>query len=392
MDDAKAESVVRGYPGRLLLTISLGWAFLQAGRLVISPLLPQITADLEISSALAGIAITVMWATYAVLQYPSGRLSDRLSRKTLLVTGLLLLCLGFGVLANAELYVVFLLGAAVVGVGAGLYPTPARSLVSDLFVRRRGQAFGLHTASGDVGGVLAAVLATVVIGVATWRTVFAPVVAVLLLVALALHVWSREPYVFARVDLEVGSTIRRLFVEPKLRWLLVAYSLFAFTWQATTGFLPTFLQVSKDFSPVVANASFALLFVIGAVTKPVAGWLSDRVSRDALAPAVLGVAATMLAGVLVVDGELLVAIGIVGFALGLMAYPPVMQAYLMDVFETETMGGDLGAMRSVYIGISSLGTTYVGVVAEFWNFTVAFAGLLACLIASATIIYTVGRR
>lgn len=391
MSDESSESILSGYPGRLLISVSVGWAFLQAGRLVISPLLPRIIKDLGITSAYAGIAITVMWGSYALLQYPSGRLSDQLSRKTLLVTGLLLLGAGFVILSRARLYTIFLVGAAIVGFGAGLYPTPARGLISDLFVERRGQAFGIHTASGDLGGILAAVLVTVLVGVATWRTVFVPIIAVLLLVAISLHVWSREPYHLTSVDLEVGTTIRRLFVDRRMRWLLVAYSLFAFTWQATTGFLPTFLQVSKGFSPVVANASFAVLFGIGVVTKPVAGWLSDRVSRDLLAPAVLSVAALMLTLVLLAEDEVVTTVAIVGFALGLMAYPPVMQAYLMDVFAAETMGGDLGAMRTVYIGISSLGTTYVGVVAQFHGYGVAFAGLVVCLLVSATIIFIVGR-
>jgi len=386
------EPLVTGYSGRLLIAISIGWGFIQAGRLVISPLLPAISADLGLSSTYAGLAITVLWGLYALLQYPSGRLSDRLSRKTLLVGGLGLICAGFVVFAAAPTYLALLAGAAIVGIGAGLYPMPARALVSDLFVARRGQAFGFHTASGDVGGVIAAGLATAVLAVATWRLAFAPVVVVLFAVALALHWWSREEYVFASVDLAVGETRRRIFERPRFRWLLLAYALYAFSWQASAGFLPTFLRASKDFSPSIANLSFAALFVVGAVVKPVAGKLGDRVSRERLAPAALGLAAAMLAVVLLAADPAVTAGAVLLFAAGLMTFPPVMQAYLMDSFPTESMAGDLGAMRTLYIGVGSLGPTFVGAVADVRGYTPAFAALVGCLVLSSLLILTLGRR
>lgn len=398
------ERLLTGYSGRLLIAVSVGWALIQCGRLVISPLLPAITDSLAISSTQAGFAMTVLWGIYALLQYPSGRLSDHLTRVTLLVGGLVFISVGFLVLASTptdlalpllegtSTYLAFLVGAAVVGLGAGLYPTPARGLVSDLFVERRGQAFGLHTASGDVGGIIAAGLATAVLALATWRSAFFPVVVVLVGVALSLHLWSRESYVLETVDLAVVETGKRLFADSQFRWLLVAYTLYAFTWQSAVSFIPTYLQVGKGFSPAVANTGFAALFVVGAVVKPLAGSLGDRVPRGLLAPAVLAVAATMLSIVVLSSTETAVLVAVACFAAGLMAYPPVMQAYLMDSFPTDSMGGDLGAMRSFYIGIGALGPTYVGAVADVASYRLAFSGLVGCLLLSSLVIVLLGRE
>ena len=380
--------MVGGYSGRLLLAVSVGWAFIQAGRLVVSPLLPEIGAAFGLSPAAEGFVVTAIWSIYALLQYPSGRLSDRLTRTTLLVAGLAAVCVGFLVVASAPTYLLLLGGAVTVGLGAGLYPTPARGLVSDLFVERRGQAFGLHTASGDVGGVVAAGLAAAAIAVATWRAAFLPVVLVLAAVALSLHLGSREGYRFERVDIGVVGTARRLLGHPGLRRLLLAYALYAFVWQSATGLLPTFLRRGKTFSPGVATASFAALFVVGAVVKPLAGGLGDRVSRSRLAPAVLGVAAVALAGVVLARSPVGVTASVVVFAAGLMAYPPVMQAHLMDAFPTDSMGGDLGGMRSVYIGLGALGPTAVGTVGGVASYAVAFAGLVGCLLLAAGLVFT----
>nr|WP_193570220.1 MFS transporter [Halorussus sp. JP-T4] len=391
--------MLTGYTGRLLLTVSLGWTAIQTGRLVLSPLLGNVMTDLRITEFQAGLAFTLLWGLYAMGQYPSGRLSDRLTRKSLLVAGLSLVVVGFAALASAPTYPFYLLGAAVIGVGAGLYPTPARALVSDLFVDRRGEAFGLHTASGDVGGAAAAGLAVAVLAVGTWRTAYVPVVAVLAGTALALHVWAREAYDRPRTDREAvaagvddaRTTAARLWRNRRLRWYLLAYALYAFTWQSAAGFLPTFLRVAKGFPADLASGGFAALFVVGAVVKPLAGSLGDRFPRAGVAAGALTVAAAALAGLLSASGTLAVGLAVIAFAAGLMAYPPVMQALLMDTFPDGSMGGDLGATRSVYIGLGSLGPSYVGFVAGRLSYEAAFAGLLGCLLVSAVVVVGLAR-
>ncbi|MFC3477855.1 MFS transporter [Halobacterium litoreum] len=385
-DSATEERLVTGYAGRLLVAVSVGWLAIQAGRLVLSPSLPAVKADLGISDAQAGFAFTLLWGLYALLQYPSGRLSDALSRKTLLASGLALVVVGFGALASAPNYALFLLGAAVVGAGAGLYPTAARALVSDLYTEKRGRAFGLHTASGDVGGVASAGLAALVLAVATWRWAFLPVVAVALAILVSLHLWSREAYVFERRSLDVRDTADRLLRGSRFRWLLVAYTLYAFTWQATAAFLPTFLEVGKQFDPLVAQVAFGVLFGVGAVVKPTAGTLSDRLPRRTITVGALLLGAVSLAGVVLADSPVASVAAVVAFAAGLMAFPPVMQSYLMDAFPDDSAGGDLGAMRTVYIGIGALGPTYVGTVATAADYRVAFWGLVVALLASAALV------
>jgi MFS family permease len=397
--DETRERLVTGYSGRLLVAVSLGWAAIQTGRLVLSPLLPTVMDDLAIADFRAGVAFSLMWGLYALCQYPSGRLSDRLTRKTLLISGLSLLVAGFAALASAPNYLLFLLGAAIVGTGAGLYPTPARALVSDLFVKRRGQAFGIHTASGDVGGAAAAGLAVVVLALAGWRSAFLPVILVLSGVALALYVWGREGFTPPEADREAvvaglsdaRATAGRLWKNRRMRWLLLAYALYAFTWQSTAGFLPTFLRASKGFPADLASGGFAALFLVGAVVKPLSGSLGDRFARATVAAGALVVAAGALAGVLVASETLTVGIAVVVFAGGLMAYPPVMQALLMDTFPDGSMGGDLGATRTVYLGLGSLGPSYVGFVAGRISYDVAFAGLLACLLVSGAVVVGLAR-
>ena len=382
----ESEQLFTGYSGRLFFTVSAGWLFIQMGRQLIPPLLPNIIDDLAITSVQAGFALTMMGGLYALCQYPSGRLSDRLSRKTILATGLALLIVGFTVVQGTEFYSSFLIGVGIVGLGAGVYPTAARALLSDHFVDRRGQAFGLHTSSGDLGNAAAAGLAVVALSVATWQMAFLPVIVLLAGTLLAFHFWSHESYVLETVDLGIRSTGRRLFKKPRLRRLLVVYALYAFTWQSTVGFLPTFLQVEKEFSVGLASSGFAFLFIIGALVKPASGFLGDQFGRVNVAVGALILGVGGLVGVLNAESTLLIFLAIGVFAAGLMSFPPVMQALLMDIFPNRSMGGDLGAMRSFYIGFGSLGPTYVGYVADLQSYTLSFIGLVVCLLLSAGIV------
>lgn len=166
------ERLVGGYSGRLLLSLSFGYLVIQLGRNILPPLLPAITADLRISPFLAGVALTVLSAGYALAMYPGGRLSDTLTRKTVLVGALCLTVTGFLVLVAGSSYLLFLLGVAIFGAGAGLYWIALRALLADLFVARRGQAFGIQDSLEFVGPIIAAGVAVAILAVTTWRMAF----------------------------------------------------------------------------------------------------------------------------------------------------------------------------------------------------------------------------
>jgi len=385
------ERLTGGYTGRMLFVAALAWATLQLGRFLLPPVLPEIRADLALTLGQTGIVLTVLQGVYSVFQYPGGRLSDSWSRATLIVPGLGVLALSFLLVGTAAVYPMLLLGAAVLGLGKGLYAIPARALLSDLFVEQRGRALGVFSASTDLGGVLASGIAIVVLQVATWRTPFFPIAALLGLLAVLYVVWNREPYVVERADLEIGRTARRLVATPRQRWTLLAYVLFFFMVNGVINFLPAYLRASKGLSPELASSAFALLFLIGMGVKPASGALSDRVPRRLVSAGGLLVGAAALGAVVL--AESLVGLGIATglFAIGYKSQFPVVDAILMDGAPEGNTGGDLGAARALFLGVGSLGPTYVGFVAQTYDYTTAFAGLAACLVVAAAIIAWQGR-
>ena len=108
------ERLLGGYHGRLLLILTLGAALAKFAKLVLPPLLPAIAMDLSITPVLAGGALSLLTLTSAFLQYPGGKLSDRLSRKTVLVVSFIFLITGSILLLSAPSYWVFILGVITV--------------------------------------------------------------------------------------------------------------------------------------------------------------------------------------------------------------------------------------------------------------------------------------
>jgi MFS family permease len=208
--DNRDEQLVRGYSGILFLAMSVAWVGIEIGRQVLPPLLPTIIDELAITPFLAGFGLTVMWGTYALLHYPAGRFADKLSRKTILIGGLIVLSIGFFALGVASTYLIFIFALMTIGGGTAFYFIAMRLLVADLFVVKRAQALGIQLAFGQFGSALAAGVAIVVLTYLSWRGAFIPVGVILLGILVFLHRWIDEPYVIKPVSFGLRETVSRV--------------------------------------------------------------------------------------------------------------------------------------------------------------------------------------
>nr|WP_303650277.1 MFS transporter [Halalkalicoccus sp. NIPERK01] len=354
--------------------------------MVVAPALPAIIAEFDIAPSTAGGGLTLMWACAALAMYPGGRSSDLLSRKTVLVSSIAVLVVGFLVVASAPTFLAFLVGLAVVGVGVGLYEPTNMALVFESFGSRRGRALGVIASAYSFGSALAGGLAVAATAIASWRVAFLPVVGALALVGASLHRWGGEPYVFSLARLDGRRTASRLFDSAEVRRLLALFCLYMLVWQASVGFLPTFLRLSKGLSPAAANGAFVAVFLVGLAIGPTIGGLGDRFGHRRVGASAPLIGAVGLSALVVGQDPLVVAAGIGLFAVGLMSFWPVMNAYLMARLAPDSLGGDYGLSRAVFFGVGSLGPLYTGLVADYASYRAAYAGLVGCFLASAVLV------
>jgi predicted MFS family arabinose efflux permease len=382
------DRLLGGYAGRILVILTAGYGTLKVARYALPTVLPLVIAELGIDSVRAGIALSTVVAAVAITQYPSGRYADGLSRATVVLVAVGSLVVGLATLSISPTYLALLAGAALLGVGEGLYSPASRALISDLFDDRRGQAFGVHMTSVDVGGLAAAGIATVLLATGRWRAAFLPLAALIGLIGLVYLRLNHEPLAVGRVPLDARRTARRLLGSPELRLLTVAYCLFMLTIQGVLGFLPTLLQSDLGLAPGRASLVFAALFAAGLAIKPLTGRLSDRIARPVVGGTATLVGAVGVAALALADGPLAAGVATVGVAVGAKGFGPAMQAHLMDTVPEGSMAGDFGALRTVYMGVGALGPVYVGVVAARFDYGAAFLGLAAAFAgASALVLY-----
>jgi EmrB/QacA subfamily drug resistance transporter len=118
---------------------------------------------------------------FACLVIPGGAVGDRLGRKGVLLTGLLIFAIGAAVSAVAGDVPVMLIGRAVTGVGAAcVLPNTLAILIHATPPPKRPGAIAIWAAMSGVGGVIGNVGGGALLSTGSWRWLFAAVVPIAL--------------------------------------------------------------------------------------------------------------------------------------------------------------------------------------------------------------------
>ncbi|GGL47064.1 MFS transporter [Halocalculus aciditolerans] len=356
----------------------------RVGQLALSPVLPAVVDDLHVSTATAGLALTVMWLAYAAAQLPSGLLAGRLGGRQTVLLALGGVAVGAALVAVAGSPVAFVAAVVVVGGAAGLYYNAGASLLASAF-DAVGAPIGLHKLGSRAAGVVTPVAAAGLLAVAGWRAVPAAAtgVAVLGVVGTVGVVGATPAPGGATPSVRAGvwSAVEALR-RPEVAGTTVLTAGGEFVEQAVLSFLPTFLAAYRGVSLGTAGALFAVTFVAAAAVGPVAGWLADRYSANAAATATMTAG---VAGFLVLLGGPAVALPVGAALVGLsMGWSAPLQSRVLNALEDGERGAGFGAYRTGYLAVGSLGSVVVGTTAAKAGWGVAVA-LLAAVLALAAL-------
>jgi len=417
---ARRAATLRGEGrGWVLLTVAAGWFVTLGVRFVVPALLPRIKETIGIGNAAAGLAVTVIWLTYAGMQLPAGALVDRVGERWILTVSLSLA--GLSLLAFVlPTYLLFLLAAALFGLGTGLFGPSRGTVLSRTFRENDGAAFGATLAAGSIGAAALPFVATWlsgwadgrIAGLAGWQValvVFTPVFALL-----AVGAWWAVPPRGERgtagdhegADVatdgkgdaaggdggadETGSRRRALravvgaATERRVLIAAVGSMFMLFTFQGLTAFYTTYLVEQKGLAEATAGGLFALLFLAGAGFQSIAGRAADRYGHRAVLMAIVVLSAPPLALLPFAEGTLALAALTVPIGIRL-ASGPVANAYMVAELPDAVRGTAWGLVRTVFFVVGSLGSVAVGVVADAGLFDVAVFGLAAVTLPALAI-------
>ena len=377
--------------GWVLLAVALGWMVTLGLRFVVPALLPRIKADFAIDNATAGAAITLIWITYAAMQFPAGVLVDRLGERTLLAASMLLGGVGVAVFSVSAVFSVFLVACAVFGLGTGIYGPPRGTVLSRTFPDHDGAAFGVVLAAGSLGAAALPFVASRLVAGLGWQATLGTFVPAFVLVGAAL--WWAVP---GRGD-DAGragasgsllpdlGAVRGAVTHVPVVMGATAAMLMVFSFQGLTAFLPTYLVSIKGLSEATAAGLFTGLFLSGAVFQSVAGGVADRLGHGRVLAITAGASALPLVALPFVEGALPLA-GLI-LVLGVrLAIGPVSNAYLVRILPDAVMGSAWGLLRTGFFVVGSTGSIFVGELADRGLFDESFVAL-AALTLLATALY-----
>lgn len=246
----------------------------------------MIAEEFGLTATQKGVLVAVPLLSGALLRVAVGLSSDQVGPKR---TGLLLLVLELVALLggwlNATTYLSLLAVGLLLGV-AGASFAVALPLASRAYPpAHQGLVMGI-TASGNSGAVLAAFFAPRLGEIVGWHGVFGlmagPVAATLVLFAwlvrpdaelLAPHPQPRHPQLRqVRWWRRAGGALR----QPSMYWLCFLYGVTFGGFVGLASFLPIFFHDEYGLKVVTAGTMTAACGLAGSLTRPVGGYLADR--------------------------------------------------------------------------------------------------------------------
>ena len=153
----------------ITLFISVGFIFYSYG-----VFFPALEAEFGASRFLTSLGMTFMNVMIALMAPFLGRAVDSMSIRNIMMTGGILMMMGFFLAAQiTALWQFILLLGTLLGAGVALIgQLPSSTLVSNWFVHRRGTALGIATIGVSLSGVFMPHIATYLIETMDWRYTF----------------------------------------------------------------------------------------------------------------------------------------------------------------------------------------------------------------------------
>jgi predicted MFS family arabinose efflux permease len=145
-------------------------------RIAPAALAGELTRAFDVSGAALGALAATYFYVYALMQLPTGVLADTLGPRKVLTAGSLIAGIGSLVFAGAESITAAAVGRTLVGLGVSVVWVCVLKIAANWFDDRR---FATATGWANVVGISGALAATAplawIIGVVSWRTVFAAI-------------------------------------------------------------------------------------------------------------------------------------------------------------------------------------------------------------------------
>lgn len=368
--------------------------------LLLPPVFMAVRDDYNVSYTELGLALTVFNIVSAIFQTPAGFLADRVGPYLVLVVGLAIEAVAFGLVGVFNSYWFLVLMFAVAGLANTVFHPADYALLSHHVPKERvGRSFSIHTFSGILGSAAAPAAMLFLEKLIGWRGAFAVAAIVGVIVALVLvlirHDFADGPHITARAKADSGEKTNNwelLTSRPILR-SLVFFTVLAVSGVGIQNYSIAALHDLFGTSPGIANAALTSNLLLGAVGVAVGGIVVGRIGNHgrfaAFGVAAGGLSLLVIAFVDFGTAALLLMMGINGFTFGVVM--PSRDMLVREVTPPGSFGTVFGFVTTGFNIAGVLFPVIFGALMDYGYPRAVFLISAACSFLAIAVVVTVRR-
>ncbi|MEQ8666348.1 MAG: MFS transporter [Rhodospirillales bacterium] len=373
-------------PNSLLATLTVGHFANDWSVCSIWLIAPAIGIAMDLSPAKVGLLITLVEVGGALAYLPAGMLTDHVSDRGKLLLGTFWwVGIGYLLAALAPGFWSLALVLAIAGMGDAAWHPIATGLLAREQPEKRAHVLGVHAIGGSLAEVLSPLFAGFLLAFVDWQVAL----ALAGVPALAMGVYFLWYAKFVPV-IERRRFDHREFLGLLKLWrtrngvqMVVMVCLYNMALMGLLAMIPLYLADRHGMGLGAAGVAFSTMLIVGALTQPWVGKISDRVGRRPVAYAGNFTAAAAAAAI-AFHLPLVPAIAVMIVAVAtLSAIRAAILAGMVD-HAGRSEGTTLGLAFVLMDGVGALGAVFAGLAANL-SWTHAF-GLSATFALGAGIL------
>lgn len=389
---------IKGNTATHILILCFSSFFAMTGISVISPLIPEMKSFFQVSYANTGLIISAFGVARLIIDIPAGFLCDKISKKKLMISGILVLITGSIYAANSPTFFHIVTARIVMGIGSCLISTVALIWVLSLSSPDNRATYMSYNQSAHLTGSSIFPMVGGYLGrIYGWRAGFYFCAAAAAISLILISVFTREK-IHAKSGADIGhskkekATLREFFFNNKSFLMLLAlyYASFAIFFNRT-GFrntvIPLYGRDKLDLDPAYIGTVLTIAALTSLIVTMPGGILADKFGKKKiLLPGLTLIALGNLSFLFASDfvkfilATMLLSTGAMGSA--------IPGAILVDIVHPSIQGRIIGIYRFIGDVGFIVGPIFLGTLLDYFGYSAAifvtastvFVAILVCAI------------
>lgn len=341
-------------------------------------LLPFIRLEYRLSYSTIGIIMFTLGWVWGIGSIFVGTISDRLNRINFISLMFLSIGIFAGLLSLMDKLILILTLLGFISFFLSIFHPSAQSWLSGRYrsSENRGKIFGIYDTGGNLGMIIAPVVAVFIGSKFGWRSVYGIWAIPMVLTALLICIMSRwqdfkaKPRTCQGFAMQFMSTLKSTCSHGTLKFIFLIQGLIDFLLGGVMTFIPLLIVDSRILTVEAAGYFFALYLGVGAIGKIVGGICSDVWGRRKIMSICFLSMASLSAIIPFIRGSLFIIL-LLGSGMVLFMTVPINIAMVGEEVD-KNLGFNYGLFGLVGAGFGAISKFFSGVIGDIFGIKYIF--------------------